>query len=132
APVAVKIDIVLSRVKGTAKLSNLPFSLNAVTDGSPTTLRLGSNVPIPQPTFGPVAPGTANTPIVAYTYQNIGSNIDCSVSLLADGRYQISLALDDSSLAEGSQPGSGAPVIRSYRMNTRLLLRDGQPSQFNV
>src|SRR4029453_2786755 len=115
APVAVKIDIVLSRLKGAAKLSNLPFSLNAVTDGSPTSLRLGSNVPIPQPTFGPVASGGGTTaPAVGYTYQNIGSKIDCTVTLLADSRYQLYLALEDSSLAEGNQPGPGAPVIRSY------------------
>jgi len=131
APVAVKIDIVLSRLKGAAKLSNLPFSLNAVTDGSPTSLRLGSNVPIPQPTFQSSA-ATTITPVVAYTYQNIGSKIDCTVTLLADSRYQLYLALEDSSLAEGTQPGPGAPVIRSYSVTTRLFLRDGQLSQFNV
>jgi hypothetical protein len=67
------------------------------------------------------------------SYQDVGSNIDCRVTLLADGRYQLNLSLDDSSLSEGTTPGSSTPpVIRSYRITTMLVLRNGEATPFNV
>ena len=45
-PAAVKVDIVLSRTNGNKTLSSLPYSLYAA-EGRRTSLRLGSQVPIP-------------------------------------------------------------------------------------
>jgi Flp pilus assembly secretin CpaC len=131
SPMAVKIDIVLSRSKGTTTLSSLPYSINAV-EKERASLRLGSSVPIP-------TGGSAGAPAVSY--QSVGSNIDCHVTALGDGRYHLTLAMEDSSLAESSAAQSTtspvilavpAPVIRSYRVETALILRDGQSSLFNV
>lgn len=123
APAAVKVDLVLSRLNGTKTLSTLPYSLNAA-DSQRTSLRLGSQVPIPV--------GGANGPV---QYQNVGSNIDCDVALLADGRYRLSLTIDDSSLADGAGTNlspDAPPVIRSYRISTALVLRGGETTTFNV
>jgi hypothetical protein len=118
-PPTVKVDITLTRSNGNKTLSNLPYSLYAA-QGNPAILRLGSQVPIVNPA-GPVS------------YQDVGSNIDCRVTLLADGRYQLNLSLDDSSLSEGTTPGSSTPpVIRSYRITTMLVLRNGEATPFNV
>jgi len=118
-PAAVKVDIVLSRMNGAKTLSSLPYSLSAA-EGRRTSLRLGSQVPIP---MGGMA-----------QYQNVGSSIDCDVTVLADGRYRLGLTIDDSSLAEGTPPSGpdAPPVIRSYRIDTMLVLRNGEATTFNV
>lgn len=118
-PAAVKVDIVLSRTNGSKTLSSLPYSLSAA-EGRRTSLRLGSQVPIP---MGGMA-----------QYQNVGSSIDCDVTVLADGRYRLGLTIDDSSLAEGTPPSGPdtPPVIRSYRIDTMLVLRNGEAATFNV
>ena len=118
----------------TATVSSLPYSLNALS-GTSAKLRLGSNVPIPQSSFAAVNAPTSVAPITSYSYQSVGSNIDCRVSTLSDGRYRLSLAIEDSSL--GDTPGVEAgtaklPVIRSYQFSTELILRDGQMATVNV
>ena len=119
-PTTVKVDIVLSRMNGNKSLSSLPYTLN-VTEGSTTHLRVGSQVPIPN--GGP-----------AVSYQNVGSSIDCDVRLLVDGRYRVALTMDDSSIAEGPAPSGipNLPVIRSYRVDNLLVLRNGETTTFNV
>jgi hypothetical protein len=113
-PAAAKVDVVVSRTNGGKTLSNLPYSLN-VAQGRPTSLRLGSQVPIP-------AAGK-------YDYHNVGTSIDCGdFIVLADGRYRLSLTIDDSSLVNENTP----PVIRSYRISNSLILRNGETSTFNV
>ena len=121
-PAAVKVDIVLSRTNGNKTVSSLPYALN-VTEGSATHLRLGSQVPIPQSGPGP-----------AVSYQNVGSGIDCDVRVLEDGRYRLALTMDDSSVAEGPAPQGlpNMPVIRSYRVENLLVLRNGEATTFNV
>jgi hypothetical protein len=118
-PAAAKIDITLTRSNGSRTISNLPYSLYAA-QGSRASLRLGSQVPI-------VTPGNIN-------YQDVGSNIDCDLVLLADGRYRVNLTLDDSSLSENATANNPAvpPLIRSYRITTMLVLRNGETTTFNV
>lgn len=119
-PAAVKVDIVLSRTNGNKTLSSLPYALN-VAEGSATHLRVGSQVPIPQ--GGP-----------SISYQNVGSSIDCDVRLLVDGRYRLALTMDDSSIADGPTPAGlpNMPVIRSYRVDNLLVLRNGEMTTINV
>ena len=46
-------------------------------DGTTAQARFGEQVPVPTTTFAPIATGgTPQQPITAYTYQNIGVNID--------------------------------------------------------
>jgi hypothetical protein len=119
-PAAAKIDILLTRSNGNKTLSSLPYSINGA-EGQQTHLRLGSQVPIPH------AAGSS--------YQNVGSSIDCLFTALNDGRYRLSLTLDDSSLPEGFGNAigvSGPPVLRSYRIQTLLVLRNGETTTFNV
>lgn len=121
ALIPIRVDILLQRQKGTEKLSSLPYTLRG-TVGNRLSLRLGSNVPISQGTN--------------VTYQAIGDNFDCRTTALADGRYQLDLTVDDSSLADSGDaltaPSFKAPVIRSYVVTTTLILRDGETVQANV
>ena len=124
-PAALKVDLLLSRTSGNKTLSSLPFSIN-VTESRPTNLRLGSQVPIP------MSDGAA---IQSMQYQSVGSNIDCDLVLLADGRYRLGLTLEDSSLADGPAGTAGInglPIIRSYRISTQVVLSNGETATFNV
>ncbi len=119
-----RIDILVQRTKGTTIVSSFPYSLYvaaAVGGRATASLRLMSQVPFPADTF------PAN-------YQSVGTNIDCFLTPQSDGRVELQLTIDDSSLANQGEQGraGGPPIIRSYRVITTLVLSGGQPSQVNL
>jgi hypothetical protein len=134
----VRVDVLIQRKKGDRIISSLPYALIGETgDGSVKnglSLRLGSNVPVPMVHKDA---GTAAVPITNVSYQSVGTNIDCYVGVAADGRYHVRFILDDSSVADASgaeKPTGGiaAPVFRSYRVTTDLVVKDGQRQPINV
>jgi type II secretory pathway component GspD/PulD (secretin) len=126
--IPVKIDVLLTRVKGTEKVASMPYSVWAV-DGTRAMLRLGSSVPVPQAVVG----GNPANPITSFSYQEVGVSIDVNVSPQPDGRYRLALVVEDTSLGEGMEAGTAKlPVIRRYRLDTQVIVRDGQLSEFNV
>ena len=64
----------------------------------------------------------------------MGTNIDCDVSTLDDGRFMLNLTVDDSSVYADEQalPGgtTGNPSFRSFRATNSMILKDGQTGQF--
>jgi hypothetical protein len=68
---------------------------------------------------------------------DVGSNIDCGVRVEEDGRLRVNLIFDRSALypnksAEGERlvaEPNGQPLIRQFRTNETLLLKDGQTSE---
>lgn len=135
---SVRVDVLIQRKKGGQIVSSLPYTLVGETgDGIGThglSLRLGVNVPVPTP--GYYAPNQPPQP-VTINYQNVGTNIDCYVAAAAGDRYDVRFILDDSSVADanGTQdPTAGvtAPVFRSYRITTNLVVKDGERQEINV
>lgn len=145
APAAIiplKVQVVVSRFQREKKVSSLPYMLS-VNAGSKATLRMGAQVPIPTITApasvikGP--DGISLPAVVPFTYRDVGTNIDCTVERPTDdGRFQIELTLDDSSVyGEGLAPGTNAPPagnpsFRSFRASDSLMLKDGQTAQFTT
>lgn len=129
--VPVKIDVTIVRSKGATKVSSLPYSMHGLS-GQRSSLRLGSSVPLANAT-------SANAQV---SYQEVGTNLDCDVTVLAPGQYRLMLALRDSSLISSVfSPGGERtgvlsspvlPVIQSYSLNTTLVLRDAQSQSVNV
>jgi hypothetical protein len=128
--VPVRIDVTIVRSKGVTKVSSLPYSMHGVS-GSSSRIRLASSVPV------------ANAKLdAAMSYQQVGTNLDCDVTVLAPGQYRLGLALMDSSLISsgissggertGVQNSPVLPVIQSYSLNTTLVLRDAQSQSVNV
>jgi hypothetical protein len=123
----VKIQLVLSRFQGEKKLSSVPY-LMWVTANEPraTALRLGVQIPV-------FSGGDSSG---AYNYKDVGTNIDCSVSVWADGFYKVNLTLADSSIYfpdrdKGLPPAKPAPpAFRSFTSTFSILLRDGQTGQY--
>ena len=144
-----KVQVVISRYQGDKKISSLPYSLS-VTGGAgrldPTAgasfigranLRMGAKVPIAATSYTPIAAGGAGVnPLVSYQYQDVGTNIDCSVWSMDDGRFRVEVTIEDSSVYpdEKDIPGTvkGNPSLRSFRASDSMLLKDGATTQFTT
>jgi hypothetical protein len=126
--VPVRIDVTLSRYLGDKRVSNLPFTLLTLANGS-VSLRVGSQVPVPQ--------NPLNSNVVTYTYQNVGTNIDAVTSPLGSDRFSLELRLNDTSVTEppapsAAEPTRTMPILRTHVLSTRLILRDGQTTELVV
>jgi hypothetical protein len=141
ATVSAKLQVVLTEYDGTKKISSLPYTIPFVlTDKfSSSSLRVGVRVPV-----------NANSKAgeSSLTYIDVGTNIDCRTNRVADGRFNVDLKIDRSSLyvgfqdkdgtvqgkewISGERPPGNEPMIRQFRGDVGLLLRDGQESEATV
>ena len=130
--VPLDIQVVVNRYQGDKRVSSLPYGLAVnANDVVVSSLRMGARVPVPR---GATAP--PNLPPVEY--QSIGTNIDCFARTMDDGRFQVNIVIEDSSIYENVpgavQPSTDdkAPVFRSFKSTNTLVLRDGQSRQFSA
>ena len=94
-------------------------------DGTTAQARFGDQVPVPTTTFSPIATGgTPQQPITAYTYQNIGVNIDITPRTHHDDDVTLVLKVAVTSLS-GSGFG-GLPTFGNREISTVIRLRDGE------
>jgi len=94
-------------------------------DGATAQARFGDQVPVPTTTFAPIATGgTPQQPITAYTYQNIGVNIDITPRTHHDDDVTLVLKVAVTSLS-GSGFG-GLPTFGNREISTVIRLRDGE------
>jgi len=150
AIVPAKLQIVLTEYDGTKKISSMPYSIPIVLKVSALTssLRLGVRVPINST--------TSKTGENSLQYVDVGTNIDVSDIdyrlnhvLATPGRFTIELRIDRSSLyvpsrdkdghidggkdwTAGEPPPGNEPMIRQFRGDVMLLLRDGQEAEATV
>jgi type II secretory pathway component GspD/PulD (secretin) len=132
---ALKVQIVISRFQGDKKVSSVPYvlSLNAGGGGAAkSSLRMGSNVPIPFTSTGP--DGVTTTSV---NYRSVGTNIDVTGLIIDDARFGLSINIEDSSVyAEGQLPGVPKPydstAFRTFAAVENVILRNGQSSEFTA
>jgi hypothetical protein len=133
--IPLKLNILVSRYQGEKKISSLPYTMSITAGGGQATLRMGAKVPVMMITAAPSVP--PNAPAIGpVQYQDVGTNIDCTVSnALEDGRFRVVITIDDSSVygdppSPGeNRPAPGNPTFRSFRASDSMVLRDGQTSQ---
>jgi hypothetical protein len=131
--VPVKIQLVLSRYQGEKKISSVPYLLWVTSNDRTSSLRMGVKIPVYS------GGGGARS----FNYQDVGTNIDCSVGTAPEGIYKVSLTVNDSSVyfpnparqSAGNPPPESdttppAPAIRSFTSTFSILLRDGQTGQY--
>lgn len=129
-PTPLKVDVVFARHQGERQLSRLPYTLSLSADDRPARLRMGIQVPITMKD----TPGQT-------VYRDVGNNLDCSAESADDGRFKLSCSFEQSSVyagdgerragsAVGDVPVGTAPLIRNFRSETNLLLRDGQTATY--
>jgi hypothetical protein len=149
AIVPAKLQVVLTEYDGAKKISSMPYSIPIVLKVSALTssLRMGVRVPVNT---------TTSKTESSLTYVDVGTNIDVSDIdyrlnhvLATPGRFTVELRIDRSSLyvptrdkdghtdggkdwTAGEPPPGNEPMIRQFRGNVTLLLRDGQEAEATV
>lgn len=131
ALIPIKVQVVFAEFEGDKKISSMPYAFTV-----PATDKSGSN-------YGASIRTGVRVPIEIdgkdqkTTYLDIGSNIDCRIQSGEDGRFLVSLNIDRSAIypnksSEGERlvnEPNGLPLIRQFRSNESLLLKDGQTSE---
>ncbi len=122
-----KVQVVFARYQGERKQSSLPYAISLAAPGRPARLRMGIEVPVP------VVSGKETTP--SFQYRSVGTNLDCSADLLADGRYRLDLTIEQSSIhpPEGDRKtaiGPDIPFFRSFNAGFTVVLGDGQTAPY--
>src|SRR5271166_281615 len=124
-----RVQIVITEFDGTQKISSLPYALNLlgtrIQNRKDAHLRFGVRVPIP--IGGSAGNGT-------FTYQDVGTKIDCEALVRDDGTYRLDLTVDRSSVAtlKGTDPKpsdmevGAQPMIRSFQDEFTVVTKPGQ------
>jgi hypothetical protein len=135
---SVKIQLVLSRYLGEKKLSSLPYLLwvTAASDlgrTDRTNLRMGVKIPV----MSTVIAASGASP--SYSYQDVGTNIDCTAQVIGDGTFKVNLTVSDTSIyfpdkdkGQAIPTSPSIPSFRSFTSNFSILLRDGQTAQYTT
>lgn len=129
--IPIKVQIVFTEFDGDKKISSMPYSFMLLAaersgDNPGASLRTGVRIPI-----------ETDGKDQKTTYMDVGSNIDCGMKAEEDGRFRLSLIFDRSALypnksSEGERlvaEPNGLPLVRQFRTNETLLLKDGQTSE---
>ena len=136
ARIPLEIEVVITRYDGTKKVSSLPYTLAVNANGTEVQLNMGAEVAIPSTAFTPLAQGGANvSPLTSYNYRSVGTGIITRAATAEDGRFDLQLSIDDSSVYTNpaAPPGLGqVPAFRSFRSRNTLLLRDGQTREYTA
>jgi hypothetical protein len=131
--VGLRVQILLARYQGEKRISSLPYVLGVVSNGTKTSLRVGTQLPIASTMFG-----AGNQPSMSYSYKDLGTNIDCQAQDTASGTYNLAITISDSSVQLESLEGSATkkatvadvPAFRAFNATFSMLLRDGQTMQY--
>jgi type II secretory pathway component GspD/PulD (secretin) len=132
APVPLKVSLVFSRLQGDKKISSLPYTLFVTANDQRTSLRLGTQIPVPSTIINDKGS------VPSYNYRDVGTNIDCAANSAPDGAYRLIITITDSSVYYPDQSDSavrsttaatGAPAFRNFNSTFTLLVRDGQTVQ---
>ena len=137
--VPLRVLVTVSRYEGEKKASSLPYSLELVADHVKAYLRMGVEVPVSVKASkkatreGSAPDADDENAETSFQYKNVGTNLDCSAEAVGDGRYRLTLSVDQSSVAASREGGEvwarRMPIFRSFRWTGSLILRDGQSVQ---
>jgi hypothetical protein len=137
-----KVQVVFAEYDGDKKVKNLPYWFLVKAPNSDerdwTSIRMGSRVPLPS------GPNSTNAQV---QYVDVGTNIDCYAKQLSDGVYRVTFKLErswaegDMALkveksnagvaAEKADSTVHAPIIRQFRSDSTVTIRDGQTLETN-
>lgn len=143
AGVPLKLEVVLADYDGTKKVSSLPYTIPLVANGNKlgdpySRVRIGVRVPV-----GTTTKSGENS----LQYTDVGTSIDARAATTDDGRYEVLLMVDRTSLyvpshedgklvgkdwSEGEAPPGNEPLLRQYRGSVDLFLHEGQATEAAV
>lgn len=134
-PVTLKVTVTISKWNGEKKIASAPFILMVVPsygdraekggDGDPTSLQMGSEVPVPSTTT------TDGKSVPSIQYRTIGTNIQSQARPLGGGNFNVYVSVQDTQL-DASTGNATLPRMQNFRASNRLTMRDGATVQFTV
>jgi hypothetical protein len=141
--VPLSVQVTISRYQGDELVSSLPYMLAVTANESRdrSSLRMGADVPVLSVAQLVSADGEPlpNVPRGGpFTYRSVGTDIDCLAESRGDGRYQVLVNIEESSVYGDEETSvddlkaPGVPVFRSFQSSNTLLLRDGQSRQYTA
>ena len=123
--VQLRLLLTLARYQGDKRISSAPYTL-WVTPNQPgkTTLRMGVEVPVKSGS--------------TLSYRNVGTEIECSAEVRANGLYKLALSVNDSSVTLPNRdvaktretPEPAHPSFRAFHSTFNILLSDGKSAQY--
>jgi hypothetical protein len=138
--VPLEVEVIISRFMDAKRVSSLPYTLAVNANGPEVQLNMGTEVAVPSATFAP-APAAAGdakgqvSPIMSYNYRSVGTRISSMAVATEDGRFDLRLNIDDSSVYQSPSTvpgGNQMPAFRSFSSRNTLLLRDGQSREYTA
>jgi Flp pilus assembly secretin CpaC len=139
--IPVRVQLVIARYQGDKKVSSVPFTLfvNAteLANHAEEFSRVQMGVEVPIPAVAAPAEAKPNAPgQPALQYRPFGTNINCFAKVLDNGRFKLSVTIDESmpysDQDRSRSTSSPAPVFRSFRVSSFVVLKDGQSEQFST
>jgi hypothetical protein len=108
-----QVKVVLTRPLSGKPATRLNYTLVCLAGERRTSLRMGSELPVP------VNDGKS------FQYRSVGTNINCDATAVGDGAYRVGLEIEHSSIGEATSP-SGNPTFQTFNSTFATILRDGQ------
>ena len=133
-----EVQVTISRYQGEKKISTMPYVLAVNANSTDAQLTLNVDVPVATTTFSPTSDDKLPQPagLTSFNYKSVGTNIVCGATTADDGRFEITIGVDETSVVPSSegQVGTrpGMPAFRNFKSRNRLLLRDGQTRQYTA
>jgi hypothetical protein len=131
-----RVQLLITRFQGEKKQASLPYTFLVSARPSSTCppahvrMRMGVDTPVPTAVRDESGKPTAQRTV---QYKTVGTNIDCSADDLGDGRFKLSLGVENSSALPGEKtPGidmSEYPLFRKFEIALDAILRDGQKAE---
>jgi hypothetical protein len=121
-----RVQLVITRFRAEKKLASLPYTLVVTAGGTRARMRMGVDTPIP------VTSTSSDTgkPLTSYQYKTVGTKIDCYAVDRGEGRYQLNVAVENSSALTGvGASAEGMPLFRTFETSLDPVLRDGESVQ---
>ncbi len=103
-------------------------------EGKKTTLKIGTDVPIPVTTFTATQAGTSSfAPATSFNYKTVGVTLDVTPKVSASGEISLELAIELSQIGEDRNVGTGqnpliVPTFFTRTVNGVLRVKDGETS----
>jgi type II secretory pathway component HofQ len=126
--------VVLARYDGDKKLSSFPYTLSLV-PGQNGSIRAGAEVPVPTTSLTPAATGDKAAAMTSYTMQQVGSQVDATVTPTADGKYNLRLTVTDRSIGTAQSTQGRVPNVPSFRnmvSSSQAIISNGETIQFTA
>lgn len=94
-------------------------------EGVAASAKFGERVPVPSVTFQPIATGgVSQQPITAFTYEDIGVNIDITPRTHPNDDVTLTLKVNLSAVAGSGY--NGLPTFANRQISTQIRLKDGE------